>query len=157
MKTLKLTFESEVAASADEVWSWATSVSGLRAEMHPILKMTFPKGKTSILDVQVVPGKPLFRSWILLFGVLPIDRSDLTILEVEQGRFVEQSPMVSMRLWRHERVIIPTGAGALVTDMLEFSPRFAAALVGLFVKRFFEHRHSVLRYVFRHRKTTEHV
>lgn len=127
--------------------------------MHPVLKMTFPKGKASILDFQVVPGKPLFRSWILLFGVLPIDRSDLTMLEVEQGRFVEQSPMVSMRQWRHERVIIPTNdnEGALVIDTLEFSPRFAAPLVGLFVKRFFEHRHSVLRHIFSHKKATKHV
>lgn len=157
MKTLKLTFESEVAASAEEVWSWATSVSGLRAEMHPVLKMTFPKDKARILDFQVVPGKPLFRSWILLFGVLPIDRSDLTMLEVEQGRFIEQSPMVSMRLWRHERIIVPTREGALVTDKLEFSPRFAAPLVRLFVKRFFEHRHSVLQRVFGHKEKAMRV
>jgi hypothetical protein len=91
---------------------------------------------------EVVASKPLFHSWILLFGVLPIDRSDLTLLEVEQWRFIEQSPMVNMRLWRHEQVIIPTGEGALVTDKLEFSPRFAASLVELFVRHIFRHRHS---------------
>jgi hypothetical protein len=115
--------------------------------------MTFPKGKASLLDFKVVPGKPLFRSRILLFGVLPIDRSDLTMLEVEHGHFIEQSPMASMKLWRHERVIVPAGEGALVTDKLEFSPRFATPLVRLFIKHFFQHRHSVLRRVFSHKQT----
>jgi hypothetical protein len=37
-----------------------------------------------------------------------VDRSDLTFLELEPGRrFLEQSPMLSMKLWRHERIVEP--------------------------------------------------
>jgi hypothetical protein len=111
--------------------------------------MTIPRGKANILDFEMVPGRPLFRSWLLLFDVLPIDRSDITLLEVEQGRrFLEQSPMLIMKLWRHERVITPTADGTLVTDNLEFSPRFAVSIVRGSVKFFFQHRHLVLRRMF---------
>lgn len=158
METVRLTFESKVAASASEVWSWATSVKGISAEMWPVLKMTIPKGKSSILDFEVAPGQPLFRSWLLLAGVLPIDCSELTLLEVEDGRrFLEQSPMLSMRLWRHERVLTPTHEGTSVSDNLEFSPRFGTPVVRWFVKVFFQHRHAVLRRVFSNRRSVAHV
>lgn len=146
MNTIRLSFESALRASADECWTHATSVAGLSAEMRPLLRMTIPTGKTSILDFETGPGKPMFRSWLLLFGVLPVDRSDLTLLEVEPGRrFLEQSPMLGMKLWRHERIIVPVSGGATVIDNIEFAPRFASFIVRWFVNLFFRHRHSVLR------------
>jgi ligand-binding SRPBCC domain-containing protein len=149
LDTIKLTFESRLAASAEELWSWSTSVAGIAAEMRPFLKMSAPKDKSSLLDFAVDIGQPLFRSWILLFGILPIDRSNLTLLEIEQGhRFVEQSPMLTMRLWRHERIITRDAQYAIITDQLEFIPRFAAGLAQRFVYLFFTHRHSVLKRVF---------
>jgi len=76
--------------------------------------------------VPIEPGKPLFRSWILLFGIIPIDRSDLTLLRLEDGRgFVEQSPMLSMSLWRHVRTLEADGETNAVTDELTFRPRLA--------------------------------
>ena len=84
--------------------------------------------------------------WLLLFGLIPVDRSDLTLMEIEPGRrFLEQSPMLGMKLWRHERIIVPVSGGATVTDRLEFAPRFASGLVCWFVRLFFNHRHAVLR------------
>jgi len=119
--TRRFTLATAVPASPDEAWSWSTSIKGIKQEMWPVLKMTFPK------------------------GLFPIDMSKLTFAEIEPGRrFVEQSPLLSMRLWRHERIVTPSGDGAIVTDNVEFTPRFAPPVVGWFVKRFFEHRHAVL-------------
>ncbi|TMB59565.1 MAG: hypothetical protein E6J56_00050 [Deltaproteobacteria bacterium] len=81
-------------------------MEGISRELWPILRMTAPRGVKSIGDVPIEPGNPLFRSWILLFGLIPIDRSDLTLLSLDVGqRFVEQSPMLSMSLWRHVRTL----------------------------------------------------
>jgi ligand-binding SRPBCC domain-containing protein len=141
-----LTFRSELRASPARAWNWITSVEGISRELWPILKMTVPRHLRTLGDTPVEPGQPLFRSWVLLFGVLPIDRSDLTLLELHDGTgFVEQSPMLSMRLWRHERILEPHGAGTLLTDTLTFTPRFARALTRWFIQTVFTHRHAVLR------------
>jgi len=94
-----LEFQSTLRASRTEIWNWITDITCLRKEMMPFLRMTAPRGVARLTDVQVTLGKPLFRSWILYFGVLPLDYSKVTLLSFafEQG-FVEQSPMVSMRV-----------------------------------------------------------
>ncbi|HYD78604.1 MAG TPA: hypothetical protein VEC06_02250 [Paucimonas sp.] len=146
VKTVRLAFESRLAAPAADCWAHATSVAGIAAEMRPLLKMTIPGGKASILDFDLVPGRPLFRSWMLLFGVLPVDRSDLTLVELEDGRrFLEQSPMLGMKLWRHERIVTAIPGGTAVIDRLEFAPRLASGLVRWFVRLLFARRHAVLR------------
>ena len=148
-QTLTLQFQSMLPASREQVWRWITSVDGIRTEMHPILRMTVPKKICQLTEGEVKLGAPLFRSFILLFGLLPIDYSDLTLIQLDHGcGFVEQSPMASMALWRHERRIghDPTVLDAVILmDRLTFCPRGAGSLVGWFVKRFFEHRHAVLR------------
>ncbi|WP_312510990.1 hypothetical protein [Massilia sp.] len=144
METVRLSFATRVPASLQDAWSWSTSIRGLKAEMWPILKITFPKDMTHI-GKETTLRKPLCRCQFLLLGLFPIDMSKLTFTEIEPGhRFVEQSPLLSMRFWRHERVVTPSGDGTCVTDNLEFSPRVAAPVVGWFVKKFFEHRHKVL-------------
>ena len=146
MARFTLTFESELQASPERAWSWATSVAGILAELRPLARMTAPRGLTSILDLDVELGKPLMRSWFLLFGFLPLDRSDLTLIELNEGRgFVEQSPMLSMRVWRHERSIDPVAGGSKITDRLTFEPRVGAPLVKWFIAAVFRHRHHVIR------------
>jgi len=146
---ISLRFESRLRAPAERVWEWITSVEGIRAEMRPFLHMTAPRGFRSLRDVKVTPGERLCRSYVLLFGVLPIDYSDMTLMELSPGHgFVEQSPTGSMRLWRHERRIEPCPsdpAAVLLVDQLTFQPRAAGRLVGWFIRRFFAHRHGVLR------------
>jgi ligand-binding SRPBCC domain-containing protein len=144
MTTVRLTLTTLVAASVEDVWTWSTSITGIKSEMWPILKITFPKGMTGI-DKDTTLQKPLCRCRFLLFGLVPIDMSKLTFAEFEPGRrFVEQSPLLSMRSWRHERIVTPEAGGTRVTDKLEFSPRFGTPLVRYFVRLFFEHRHAVL-------------
>jgi ligand-binding SRPBCC domain-containing protein len=146
---ISLRFESKLHASSERVWDWITSVKGIRAEMWPIFIMTVPRGVRSLSDVRVAPGIRMFRSYVLLFGFLPIDYSDMTLLELEPGRgFVEQSPMASMKLWRHERRIVPcpSDPGAvLLVDQLTFQPRLSRRFGGWFIRRVFTHRHKVLR------------
>jgi ligand-binding SRPBCC domain-containing protein len=148
MATVQLTFATKVPASAEEVWAWSTSISGIKSEMWPILKMTFPKEMTHV-GADTTLRKPLCRCKFLLFGIFPIDMSKLTFVELEPGRrFVEQSPLLSMRSWRHERVVTPADGGACVTDRLEFSPRFASPVVAWLVKLLFGRRHAVLSHSF---------
>ena len=110
------------------------------------MHMTAPKSVKAMTDVPIELGKPLFRSWVFLFGVLPIDRSDLTLISLDSGSgFIEESPMLSMKLWRHERRISSRADRTVLTDTLTFEPRFAARLVEWLIGVTFEHRHSVLR------------
>jgi ligand-binding SRPBCC domain-containing protein len=141
-----LTFCSELRASPERVWNWITSVDGISRELWPILRMTIPAHLRTLEDAHIEPGRRLFRSWVLLFGVLPIDRSDLTLLRLDHGKgFFEESPMLSMRLWRHERWIEASGDGSVLTDRLAFAPRFAAGVTRWFIRTVFTHRHAVLR------------
>jgi len=145
-RTRTLAFTSTLRAPRARVWSWLTSVEGISREFWPILKMTTPRDVRNIQDVHPAPGAPLFRSWVLLFGVLPVDRTDLTLLRLDDGTgFVEQSPMLSMRLWRHERTLAGDRDRTTLTDRLTFEPRFAGPLVAWFIRRVFAHRHAVLR------------
>ena len=141
-----LSFESTLAASPEKVWTWITSFDGISKEMAPILQMSAPKGMRDIASIPFEPGVAMFRSWIRLGGILPIDFSDLTLLSLTPGEgFVEQSRMGSMRLWRHERAISPHGSGCRITDTLTIEPRFGGRLAVAFVRKLFSHRHSMLR------------
>lgn len=121
-------------------------MDGIAREMAPYLRMSAPLGVTDLTSLDPEPGKRLFRSWIKLFGVLPVDYSDLTLVSMEEGvGFVEQSPMGTMRLWRHERRITPDGEGCVLSDVLTFEPRLAGWLTVRIVRALFGHRHRMLR------------
>ncbi|MGP0170704.1 hypothetical protein ACSVIJ_02370 [Pseudomonas sp. NCHU5208] len=144
-----LRFESRLRAPRERIWTWITSVEGISREIWPFFRMTAPKGVRSLADVTLQPAMRIFRSHVFLFGVLPIDYSDMTLLELTPGvGFVEQSPMGSMKLWRHERYIAPCPhepGVCLLVDQLTFQPRMAKHLVAGFIRRVFIHRHQVLR------------
>lgn len=143
---IQIEYRSGLTASPAEVWQWISSFRGVATEMRPLLRMSVPRGIRGLAELDLTPGQPLFFSWLLLFGILPVDWSKLTLIEIEDGRgFIEQSPMGSMRMWRHERRIEPAERGCAIIDRLTFEPRFAAPVVAWFVRRFFAHRHAVLR------------
>jgi len=144
-----LRFATTLRCARLQVWEWITSVAGLSAEMRPYFRMTTPPGVERLTDLKIELGKPLFRSQVYLFGVLPAGCWDLTLVALDDGRgFVEQSPSFSMRTWRHERRIhdVPGDLNAVrLEDHLTFEPRVASALTAAFVRRAFAHRHRVLR------------
>jgi ligand-binding SRPBCC domain-containing protein len=143
---------STLPATAEAVWARAVTPEGINHELRPLLRMTMPRslrGKT-ISDVPL--GERLGRSWILLFGLLPIDYDDLRLTEQGPGfRFLERSTMLSMRCWEHERTVSPAGEGCEVTDRLTFQLRRPLAavpgsgrLARAIVARLFAHRHQRL-------------
>lgn len=155
MSTVRVTFESTVPATPHELWNWSTSVQGIGTEMGPILKLHSREGSIPVPQDQGSLGKVLGKCTFLLFGILPIDQSKLTFTEVEPGRrYVEQSQLLSMKRWRHERIIAPGADGTRVIDNLEFTPRFVGGLAKWFISQLWKHRHEVLRRQFHERRNT---
>ena len=121
--------------------------------MAPWLRMTAPAEARGLAldDAGAALGEPLFTSLVLLGGVVPVDRMRVTITELEPGRrFVERSPMISVRGWRHERVVDPHPAGCLVVDRVSFEPRVGAMAMAMraAIGAFFAHRHRQLGRIF---------
>ncbi|MDG9925997.1 MULTISPECIES: hypothetical protein [unclassified Pseudomonas] len=143
---IELRFESTLPITPENAWRWITEVRGLRQEMRPWLWMSVPRHIHNLRDVAVEPGRPLFTSWLWLFGVLPLGVSRLTLLSLTPNQgFVEQSPMTGMRLWRHERSLAPVAGGVRLVDQLTVDPLLPAPLVRLFLHLLFNSRHRTLR------------
>lgn len=141
---------SRLEAPAAPVWERVITPAGVNDEMRPLMRMTVPRGLGGDFGIESVePGVCIGRSWVLLFGLVPFDYDDLTLVRVEPGRgFLERSRMLSQRLWEHERTIEPDGEGAcLVTDRVAWEPRLPlpGALLAPLIGAFFRHRHSRLR------------
>jgi hypothetical protein len=142
---------STLAVDIDTLWAHCSSMKGVSRELWPLLRMTYPKDAESLMTESFVPGERLFRSRLLLFGVLPIDRSDLTIVEIEPGRrFLERSPMATQAVWEHERLLEPVAEGARITDSLKWRGRFpgAGAMFSVSVPILFKWRHHRLEQMF---------
>ena len=140
---------SRLAAPRAEVWSRVTTPAGVNGELMPIVRMTLPRG-VSRLDPDSIPiGTPVGRCWILLFGLVPIDWDDLTLVSLDPpSAFLERSSMLSMRSWEHERTLEATDDGACVLrDRVRFEPRLplpGRMLLPLY-RTVFRHRHRRLR------------
>ena len=145
--------ESIVPASPERVWARVSTMEGVNAELAPIVRMTCPAELSGrVMDPEVVPlNTRVFRSWILLFGIVPIDYDDLTFVRIEPGRgFLESSAMLTQRRWVHQRTLEPVAGGCRVTDRVRFEPRlpFGGSLMRAVFRRVFEHRHRRLRRAF---------
>lgn len=138
------------------LWAGVTAMSGVNAELMPIMRMRLPKGlRDHDPSLRSMPtGVTLGRCWVLLGGVLPIDFDDLKVVEVQEGqRFLERSKTLSAGVWQHERTMGSTDdGGAWITDRLSYRLRphtrplrrpFHAAMGALFTHR---HRRLARRY-----------
>jgi hypothetical protein len=139
---------TELAADAAAVWERATSAEGINDEMRPWFRMTVPRGLDS-LDIDTLEPGRIGRSWLLLFGIVPVDYDDLCLERIERGRgFHERSTMLSQRLWEHRRTIEPgDGRGCTVVDRIAWEPRppLPGSLFRPLFQAFFRHRHARLR------------
>ena len=155
MKSRPAEFEvsSLIPAPPQRVWERIITPAGINHELRPWMAMTAPRGIERLDPETVELGKPLGRSWVLLFGLLPFEYDDITLIELEPGRrFLECSPMLSHRSWQHERIVEAVEGGSRVTDRIRMEPRLglpAAPLRPLF-RAMFRHRHRRLRAWFRH-------
>ena len=142
---------SVLSAPAADVWARVVTPEGINDEFWPWLTMSLP-GEASALSIDTLElGKPIGRSWIRLFGVLPVDYDDLTIAELEPGRrFLEQSRLFSAPQWQHERLVEAVDdASSRVTDRLTFTPRRGFGLLGpRIIGLIFWYRHRRLRRFF---------
>ena len=143
---------SRIDRPAAEVWARITTPEGIRHELRPVLSMTMPPGLRgrTLDDAPEVLHRPLGKAWLLLFGVVPVDFDDMTLVGFEPGsRFHERSRMLLLPRWEHERTVTPDGDGCVVHDRLTFEPRLARLpgvrrLVTVVVGWLFSHRHRRL-------------
>lgn len=144
----EITLTSELDGDVGAVWARITDPAGINDELRPLLRMTIPRGAGDFGLDDLEPGG-IGRSWLLLFGFLPFDYDDLTIIRLEHGRgFLERSSMLSQRLWEHERTLVPLGEGRCrVTDRVAWEPRppLPGAWLRPLIRAVFRHRHGRLR------------
>ncbi len=133
-------------ADADRVWSRATTWRGVNAELMPLVRMTYPAGRERI-DARA--EREPFVSWILLFGLVPIERHRvrLALFDGPGRRFHEHSSNWAARDWIHRRSVRQESLGARVTDRCAFDARIPclAPLIALAYRLVFRHRHRRLR------------
>jgi ligand-binding SRPBCC domain-containing protein len=151
---------SVVDAPADQVWERVITPEGINDEVRPWMTMSMPRGAESLTVDNVPVGVPIGRAWLRLFGVVPFDYDHLMIAELEPGRgFDEQSTMMSMRKWRHQRTVTPdSDAKTVVHDRITFELRVplrpATPLVAAGLRALFGHRHRRLQRHFREHSDT---
>lgn len=139
---------SELAAKPETVWQRVVTPAGINDEVLPLMRMTMPRHLRGAMIDQLPLRQRVGRSWLLLFGVIPVDYDDLALAEVEPGRrFLEQSTMLTQSRWSHERILEPHDDGSRVTDRLSWEGRTKAfeMLYGVAVPVLFRHRHRRLR------------
>jgi len=130
------------------------TMKGVNKELSPLIRMTAPSEWSDRAISEWPTGRTLFSSWILLFGVIPIDRHSFFFQSIDRQRgFVEESSSLTNRLWCHSREIDWSGSSCRITDTVEFQCRLP--LLGYLlapVYRFvFRHRHKVLMSCFKGR------
>jgi ligand-binding SRPBCC domain-containing protein len=140
-----------VDAPAEHVWARVVTPEGINDELRPWMTMSVPRGAEALTIDNVPIGTPIGRCWMRLFGVLPFDYDRLTIAELQPGLgFREESTMLSMRLWCHERTVTPDGDGkAVVRDRITFQLRgvlrLLTPIVAAGLRALFGHRHRRLQ------------
>ena len=147
----EFTVSSTLPAPREAVWARVSTMAGVNHELGPWFRMTHPPGLDRLEGMEVPLGERLFRSWVLLFGVVPVDYDDLVLVRLEPGRgFLERSRLLSQRVWEHERTLADDGAGCVVTDRVRFEPRVRVGVGAqrALLRAIFRHRHRRLRRAF---------
>ena len=141
-----------------KIWNNISTFQGVNYELFPFLRMTCPEPNAR-LSIDMVTKDPLFRSWLLLFGFLPIEFDLIRIDSIEEGTsFKERSSMFLMQEWHHDRSLESVTIEGYeegctkVIDKLSFRPRIFNLLFGYFLKHvvkfLFTYRHYRLASMF---------
>jgi hypothetical protein len=148
-RSAEISVSSRLEARPDRVWNRVVTPAGINDELRPLLRMTVPRGVERLDPASVELGRPIGRSWVLLFGLVPFDYDEITLVRLEEGRgFLERSRMLSQRVWEHERTLEPTAeGGCLITDRVRWEPRIPlpGTLLRPLIRALFRHRHRRLR------------
>lgn len=130
------------------MWARVTTAAGINDELWPLLRMTAPASLRRDGLVRVQLGQPLCRSVVLLAGVLPVDYDDITLVRLDPpAAFLERSPMLSQRIWQHERTLERVPEGCVLSDRVSYLPRLPVPdrLLHALYSWLFRHRHRRLR------------
>ena len=149
---VRLSFVSDLAASPAQVWQRVSTMNGVNHELMPLLRMTHPPEAADLSSPLLQLGQTAFASWLLLFGILPIDRHYLMLERLYPGEgFDERSWSWMQAEWIHRRRVLAIEGGTRVTDELEFMPRLgiAAYLLRPVIRHVFNHRHRRLAETFK--------
>jgi hypothetical protein len=121
----QFSISSDLAVIPRDLWQHSINPLDINAEFRPWLVMRFPRDVEDVTSGWQA-GRPQFRCWIKLGGILPVEYDDLAFAEVEPGYyFLEQSSMLTQQRWQHRREIEPLPGGARITDSVEFTSRVA--------------------------------
>lgn len=142
---------SDLLAPAHEIWPYLLDMASINAELSPI-HMTSPREATlsaqGLAAAQIPLGQVLFHSWVMLWGILPLDRHSLCLTELVDGEgFHEESTTWLQRRWIHDRRLTPLPRGCRLTDRIDFEPRLSLMrpLIATIARSTFERRHRYLR------------
>jgi ligand-binding SRPBCC domain-containing protein len=144
---VEVEFTSVLEAPPDVVWDRVVRVTGANDELWPFARMTAP----SFADRLTGPGNgrlPPFRSWFLLFGVVPIDRRTIQFEALDEGRMIESSSSRFNGNWRHERTAIAGARGSTVLRdslVIESRGKLADSFTRASLTYMFRRRHRRLR------------
>jgi hypothetical protein len=144
---MKFEVSSSLELSPEEVTGLLT-MTGVNRELSPFIRMTGPPEWSSKAIFEWPTGKVLFSSWILLFGILPIDRHTFFFQSIDRPRgFAEASSSLINKRWHHRRDIRRDGVSWRITDTVEFQCRLPLLeyVLGPVYRFIFRHRHQVLR------------
>lgn len=142
---------SVVDAPVDRVWARVVTPEGINDELRPWMTMSMPRHAEDLTVDTAPAGTPIGRCWMRLFGVLPFDYDHLMIADLQPGRgFDEQSTMLSMRTWRHQRTLEADGdTRTVVRDHITFELRaplrVLTPIIAAGVRALFGHRHRRLQ------------
>lgn len=138
---------STLAIPPSRFWNNAT-LADVNSELAPWVRMTAPQPWRTRPLREWPAGQTLFSSWILLFGILPIDRHTFFFQAIDPERgFDERSSSLTNLTWQHSRHVLAHKDGCIVTDRLNFEcriPLLGAMLLPIY-KFIFQGRHRVLR------------
>jgi ligand-binding SRPBCC domain-containing protein len=158
MRDFTFSIESEIHSTKEILWQYVTQMKNVNAELMPFAKMTYPKEMSEIGNPpdgragnDVPMHQVLFKSVILLFGFIPIDRHYLRLDRIDFGTaFYENSYSLQHHYWKHTRTISECNGKIFVKDELHFAPRisFLGYLFLSVYKIIFANRHKQLRKVF---------
>lgn len=144
---MKFEVSSNLKISPDDVDGLLT-MKGVNRELSPLIRMTAPSEWSNKPIFEWPTGEVLFSSWILLFGILPVDRHTFFFQSIDRQRgFAEASSSLTNNLWHHRRQINRNGASCWLMDTVEFQCRLpvTAYVMSPLYRFIFRHRHRVLR------------
>lgn len=142
---------SVLEVKADRLAKDLLTMEGVNYELSPWLQMSAPE-EWQTKPIKHWPiNRKLFKSWITLFGLIPVDLHAFKLIETNENGIKECSTSIINTYWKHERTILKFDTVSKVRDTLEFQPRLSwlAFILKPIYKSVFIHRHNKLKQRYR--------